>query len=104
MKGQPSRKGLFVPSNRGMVLMRMGDGALEIWKDETAHRFWMNEEMRTDKLLHHPLQRGMMGQRMKRGQTEDLIVDGFKSSVILEAGGVGIGDSIEWIAIRVQPP
>ncbi len=104
MKRQPSRKGLFVPSNRGVVLMGMGDGALEIWKDQTAHRFWMNEEMRTDKLLHHPLQRRMMGQRMKRRQTEDLIVNGFKGSVILETGNVGICDSLEWIAIRVQPP
>ena len=45
-----------------------------------------------------------MRKRMKGWETEELVVDGFKRGVVLEAGGGGICYSIEGIAVRTQPP
>ena len=60
--------------------------------------------MRAHERLHDLLQHGMMRQHMKGWETEDLIIDGFKSGVILAASRAGICYSIERIAVRTQPP
>jgi len=41
MKGQPGRKGLFIAGYSGVVLMRRGNRAVEIGKDEAAYGFGM---------------------------------------------------------------
>lgn len=59
--------------------------------------------MGADEQLHDLLQHGMMRQPVKGWETKDLVVDGFKFRVILEASSAGICYSIKRIAVRTQP-
>ena len=60
MQWQPGGKGPFISGYGGVILMRRGDRALEIGKDEASYGFWMNQEIRADQHLHDMLQHGMM--------------------------------------------
>src|SRR5580692_3634572 len=83
--------------------MCMRHKALATRKDQAANWFWVDERLLADKHLHNLTQGGLMRQRVKRLQVEDLLIDPLERRIGIATGRAGIRLAFLRIVVWQQP-